>query len=335
MLTQEELKALCSVYGICAGEIGAVIDSSRSEEDKRYNYSIDKKYMLKINNARPVTEEFLTQISRLQDRYRKIGIYCPLLIRNQYGKFGYPFRHEGENYLCFAEEYAVYEIADPEKVDEFKLKKKMLGHLGKLASAYTGIDLVETRSMWSIIDLAPLDEKVDEKQENLDDLTACLREKGYGKLAPQLQEANQAARAVILEHFSELPRCVYQGDLNLSNLLVDEKGEFAGIIDFNMFGTEVNINCFLNETMWGGEKAVFEEKSAAEILREMQEKQKELLEGIWKYYTPNEVEKKCIPAYQKVIYLSLYPNVVLWKHLLQTQQHTEKVLELLRLILAV
>lgn len=30
----------------------------------------------------------------------------------------------------------------------------------------------------------------------------------------------------------------------------DDNGHFKGIIDFNMFGTEVNINCFLNESMY-------------------------------------------------------------------------------------
>ena len=61
---------------------------------------------------------------------------------------------------------------------------------------------------------------------------------------------NFSARSKIKDHISILPKCVYQGDLNSSNILLDDNNKFCGLIDFNMYGTEVNINCFLNESMY-------------------------------------------------------------------------------------
>ena len=43
---------------------------------------------------------------------------------------------------------------------------------------------------------------------------------------------------------------MYQGDLNNSNILIKDN-HFYGLIDFNLSGTEVNINCFLAETNRG------------------------------------------------------------------------------------
>ena len=63
---------------------------------------------------------------------------------------------------------------------------------------------------------------IDEKQENLDNLIKKLKEKGYNKLASKLVDENIKARNKIELSLNELPRCVYQGDLNYSNILVDD-----------------------------------------------------------------------------------------------------------------
>ncbi|MBP5729144.1 MAG: phosphotransferase, partial [Clostridia bacterium] len=46
--------------------------------------------------------------------------------------------------------------------------------------------------------------------------------------------------------YRNLPRCVFQGDENFSNILVDENRHFAGFIDFNLAGTEVIVNQLAN-----------------------------------------------------------------------------------------
>ena len=137
----------------------------------------------------------------------------------------------------------------------------------------------------------------------------------------------------IEKYLQQLPRCVYQGDLNESNILVDEQGNFSGIIDFNMFGTEVNINCFLNETMYYLECEDFETLSAKEIFRKMNLEQNQLLKGIIKEYPLNALERAMWQHYRKIIYMSFYPNTILLVSLLSESEYVDKVLELLDLIL--
>lgn len=97
--------------------------------------------------------------------------------------------------------------------------------------------------MWSLFDLAPLDNDVDEKQENLDMLVEHLTAIKEDSLAKELIAFNEQLRNRIKPIHNQLPQCVIQGDLNFSNLLVAD-GHFKGLIDFNMAGTEVNVNHF-------------------------------------------------------------------------------------------
>lgn len=147
-----------------------------------------------------------------------------------------------------------------------------------------------------------------------------------------LRAQNEIARAELQKKYKILPRCVYQGDLNFSNILIDENNKFKGLIDFNMAGTEVNINNFLNETAYYLEEQDFVNLSAEEIHNKMERKQRELLDIILKNYSLNEEEKNCITLYKRIMDMSLYPNVMLWIHLIRNDKHSEKVLQLLRLI---
>lgn len=83
---------------------------------------------------------------------------------------------DGRTYYVYVEEYAIYKIAKDVK-DEDKLKREMMEHIGILAAEYSGVDLMETPSMWTILDLHPLDKEVDESQDNLNRLITVLKEK--------------------------------------------------------------------------------------------------------------------------------------------------------------
>ena len=181
------------------------------------------------------------------------------------------------------EEFAIYPVCP----DELTLdRKEVLAHVGKLAAKYSGVDLSPIRSMWSIIDLAPLDVDVDEKQENANLLCDALNAAGYPDLAEKVNVLNEQMRSVIVNDYLALPRCVYQGDMNSSNEL-HQDGHFVGLIDFNMAGTDVNINVFVNETNWFPEDAEFDNMPVDEILRRIDAEQAELLEGIFENYTIN------------------------------------------------
>lgn len=339
MIEEKRIRSILEQYEVYEVSIDDFFDTSHGDGDIRYNYVINQKYVLKINSSDVLTETFLQGIAQLAEHYRTIGVWCPRLQKTKDGHFLYSFMDNNCTYFCYIEEYAFgkaqsgkgWRIAGDD-IDFYELKTEMLAHVGRLAANYTGKNMVEHRSMWSIIDLAPYDAGMDEKQENLNELVLALRRHGYEVLAEKIEKQNTECRVNIKKYFDKLPRCVYQGDLNPTNLLVDEKQHFVGLIDFNMYGTEVNVNCFLNESMYFLREIDFLELTAAEIVEKMNRIQKRLLSVILEHYTFNEAEEKVYAEYKKVIDLSFFPNVMLWIELLEKKEYEDKVLALLELL---
>lgn len=205
----------------------------------------------------------------------------------------------------------------------------MLGHLGKFASEYVNVDLMETKSMWSLIELSPYDNGIDEKQDNFNELISCLKAVNQINLVEELNELNRSSRNKIKEYMERLPRCVFQGDLNDSNILVDKYGKFQGLIDFNMCGTEININCFLNESMYYITQDDFEKLTGLEILNKVIRVQEDLLTVITSQYRFNQDEQEAKYYYNNIIYTSFWPNVALMIQLINENRHVDKVIEFL------
>ena len=63
------------------------VDSSQGEDDIRHNYIIDKKYVLRLNSAKVMTEERLTELNTLIERYRSFGMKAPLFLKAENGSF--------------------------------------------------------------------------------------------------------------------------------------------------------------------------------------------------------------------------------------------------------
>lgn len=329
MLTDDDIRGLCGRFGIRWEGQSRLIDSSRSDEDIRWNIVLDGRWVLRVNTPGIMTESRLAGIARLIDRYRSIGLVCPRYIPSAAGPFLIPW---GEH-VCYLSEYADLPLAEETALDdEAAFQREVAEHLGRLAARFTGVDLMPVRSMWSIIELAPLDVDMDEKQENLLTLTAKLREIGEAGLAREAEDADKRHREAIAPLMPRLPSCVYQGDLNWSNLLVRD-GHFAGLIDFNMSGTEVNVNCFLNETD-ALETSWLKTMPGAEVYRRMLEEQDDKMALILRHYSLNEDERRVLEHYRAIIMLCQYPHVVWFCRLLEDPRRRAEILTLLRLIIA-
>ena len=194
MLSQTEIADILKHYGISIETEPHCIDSSHGDRDLRLNYILDNKYVLKINSVISMWEERLQEISRLIDRYRRIGLYCPRLIPTLSGALSVELKMADERFTCFVEEFSAYPAYGWETDHD---RRDVIEHLGILASKYTNVDLSETRSMWSILDLAPLDVEIDEKQENTNLLTEALLENGYPDLAQRVSSFNDQLRREI------------------------------------------------------------------------------------------------------------------------------------------
>lgn len=287
---------------------------------------------MKITNSAALSEEKLTDISRLISHYNDIGVYTPKLIHTAGDKYLVEFRSGASIYFCYMEEKAKYSFCDIDLEKSYLFRRQVVRHLGLLATKYTNRWLSKSRSMWSIIELSEFDVDIDEKQQNFNDLICSLSKHGYVELVKNLVDMNNKSRNMIEDNLTELPCCVYQGDLNNSNILVDDKQEFKGIIDFNMFGTEVNINCFLNESMYYISEKDFDRLSGTDVFNRCLEVQKSLMNEILHSYKLNDLERTMIEEYNNVIFSSFYPNVQLFIRLLDKSVHVEKVLEFLKML---
>lgn len=325
-LTLQELREIMRDFGLRVQSLSRFVDTSHGAEDLRFHYILDDAYVLKLCSAHVVTESRLQQISRLIDRYRSIGVYCPRLLPTRSGALSYTLEKEGKQFTCYVEEFAQY---PPLPEDAPYDRREVVAHLGLLAARYTGVDLSPTRSMWSIIDLAPLDVGIDEKQENANMLVTALKEQGYAELAGQVDALNTSLRESILTVFADLPRCVYQGDLNASNLLFDQ-GHFVGLIDFNMAGTDVNINVFANETNWFPEEKDFDALSVEEILCKQDNEQATTMAPVLRHYTLNAQEQYALPRYRRIVNLFQYPNVCAMVYYLKQETRRTKCASLIQ-----
>lgn len=164
-------------------------------------------------------------------------------------------------------------------------------------------------------------------QENINLLCDALNDKALSK---RIRFLNDQARNHIKKYFDLLPRCVFQGDLNPTNILVDDNNTFKGIIDFNMFGTEVNINCFLNESMYYFEDDDFKLYSVSELIERINNIQGKLMSRILEYYQLNDVEIAVYDDYRFIINIGFYPNVMLMVRTLQESE--QKVVEFLTMV---
>ena len=118
----------------------------------------------------------------------------------------------------------------------------------RFAERFRDFDLSDTVGMYSLFDLDPYDAAigVDEKQQNFNALVKKLNALDQTALSERLSARHDAVRARLYAIYRELPRVFVQDDANESNVLVDENGRFAGLIDFNLAGTEVVVNTFAN-----------------------------------------------------------------------------------------
>ena len=178
---------LLSKFQIRHAEKVEFVDSSQGEDDIRHNYIIDKTYVLRLNSANVMTEERLTELNTLIERYRSFGMKAPLFLKAENGSFVVEL--DGKN--CYLSEYLDLPLAEDVKFRcREDLIRQRLVFISRFAQTFKNVDLVETVSMFSIFDLAPYDKlsglDIDEKQENTDILVEVLREYGCGELADRV-----------------------------------------------------------------------------------------------------------------------------------------------------
>jgi len=314
------------------------VDSSQGEDDIRHNYIIDKKYVLRLNSAKVMTEERLTELNTLIERYRSFGMKAPLFLKAENGSF--VVEQDGKN--CYLSEYLDLPLAEDVKYRcREDLIRQRLVFISRFAQTFKNIDLVETVSMFSIFDLAPYDKlsglDIDEKQENLNQLVVDLTQAGYVELAQKVNAKNEELRRQLRPIYKDLPRCVFQGDENFSNLCVDENDQINGLFDFNMSGTEVIANYLANNAFMGHfcyEDEILDKHTPKEVLQILLDAFRQSTALICEHYSFTEPEFSAYQLYGKIAMISAYWNTSAFAEFLQQEKYKEKIVAIIELILA-
>ena len=330
-LSTSDIEKILACYGIPLLALDEERDSSRGEDDLRYHYFINGQYVLHCAWGMPMDEERLQEIAALIRHYHSIQVYCPPMIQATNGRYSVKYSTGGKEFICYLDEKAPYPNAEEEGEWE-QIHPECCRVLGKLAALYTGKNLSSCNSMWALIDLPPWGGEMDEKQENALQLAEDIEKAGNPALSRHLLAFDRLVRNRIQKDYKRLPRCAFQGDLNASNILVED-GRMKGLLDFNLSGTEVNINCFLNETDSFPEEADILSKNAATLWNDAIAAQQRKLDEVFRFYSLNDLEKDLLPWYRVNVFLFQWPNVCLMEKLLKNDQTKEAIYRLIEYII--
>ena len=320
-----------SKFGIGSANTIQLIDTTHDARDVRLNYIIDKKWVLRFCNAPDMAEKRMGELNRLIGRYRAMGFLCPAFIADDNGNYLHPWKH----FLCYLSEYIDRPLAsDMELNDEEQLTFQVAGNVALFAETYRDVDLSETMGMYSLFELSPFDipNGMDEKQDNFNKLIRLLRNEEEDDLAVRLEIRHTDIRCKLKAVFRELPRCVFQGDENFSNVLIDDAQHFVGFIDFNLAGTEVIINQLVNLAGFDyDEKQTNPEGAKARLdfaIRYFHDQISRML----RIYHATEKERQAMIWYAWIVMVAQWPNFCFFKKAIHDGVLKNEILELLSLI---
>ena len=305
----DDLLSLLGLYGIETMDRVGLIDTSYDEADIRWNYIVDNTYVLRLTNAPEMTEERFADLNRLIARYADFGLRCPAFLPGTDGRFF----HRWKELQAYLSEYIDLPTADKAGLSQEEkdaLRGEVVLSIARFMERYKGVDLSPTMGMYSLFDLCPFDVPlgIDEKQQNLNDLCAALRKAGEEGLAQRLTAKNEEVRARLLPVYKALPRCVTQADEGFTNVLLDGEKHMAGLIDFNLSGTDVCVNLIANNAILDlddlGDKPFDPADALEQMLAGFGRNAARMLE----VYHASEMERDALVGYAWIALVSQYPN---------------------------
>ncbi|MBR4905881.1 MAG: phosphotransferase [Clostridia bacterium] len=326
----EDVAALLLAYGISKPHTIGLLDSSHGADDIRWNYVIDRKYVLRFCNAPEMTESRMEDLNRLIGRYREFGFRCPAFLKAKGGRF---FR-SWNALAVYLSEYIDLPLGEESgEKEKDALRSEVVRSIARFMERYKGVDLIPTMGMYSLFELCPFDVPlgIDEKQQNTDTILKTLRGIGEEALAAKLERKNDSIRAHLLSVYKALPRCVTQGDENLSNVLVD-KDRVAGLIDFNLAGTDVCVNLIANNADF--DLDVFHDRpvDVAQTLETALENYRRNARMMLSEYHATEEERSVLPYYAWIALASQYPYACAFSDRVKKEACRESTLALLEMI---
>ncbi len=224
-------------------------DSSRGERDYRraccVTYNSGRRLVIKIAKDCFTTGERIQGWNDLIERYNRAGIYAPKIVADTGGQIC--FWESG--YMVYAEEYKRFLCADEftPKVEPREYEADVYRMIGKIAALPPTI--VRWNSAYSLYDTFCEEDFAAENYECAEEWWRIFQWAAPEKRAvvDQIWNTYLRIRQELETEYRALPKTAFQADLNHTNIMLDDKRHFAGIMDFKLSGTETILNYALCE----------------------------------------------------------------------------------------
>ena len=259
-----------------------------------------EKYVIKISQNDFTSPERIAVWKRCAEEYRKLGYYCPVIFPSKQG--GFPqVAYKGHRCIAYMEEFCKYTAAEPRGEEHSQEKKPFDTKWADAAWMMTakvaakGFDFCSFPSGYCLFETFCPSDQTDEVMEN------ALEWKKYAstlpeRFQPQVQRIWQrwlVNRQELEQIYPKLPTSVFQADLNPTNLLLDDRGQFVGVFDFNLCGRDVFLNYLFREIHWQYDDEY--------LLK--------TLENVSKVYSFSDLEKQAAPLLYRCLKPLWFPEI--------------------------
>ena len=255
----DEIKRIFALFFDGAPIDSYTIDTSRGDADFRATFIVEtdagEKNVLKLADNDFTFSEKIAVWQRTVDEYRKLGYYCPKIFRDRSGRFP-TVDYGGHRCVAYVEEFAPFRPVEDRFLDDFgqndslynSYKREIWRMTARIAAQH--FDYTRYPSAYCLFETFCPSDKTDEVLES------ALNWKEYADKLPyefkeqveRIWRAWTDNRAALEPVYKKLPASVFQADLNASNVLLNDEGQFVGVYDFNLCGREIFLNYLMRES---------------------------------------------------------------------------------------
>ena len=286
-------------------------NTSHGDDDFRETLLVDfgnEKIVVKLSSNGFTDEKHLALWERIAKEYRDLGYYCPQYIRALDGTFP-TILYKGKNCIAWGEEFSKYRSAEELISDKFAdtklvkdgwytfLEDAMIMDAKVASCHFDYTNLPSAYCMFEVFDPADECDETTEDAKKWLAIAKTLPEK-YSDRVERIWNNWLEARRELEKIYHKLPTSVFQADINDTNVLLDEDGNFKGVYDFNIGGREVYINYIIRQAPYVSTHEIYEGLESDETFLK---RVLHALDIAKKVYTFSDLEKKAAPLLYKCI----------------------------------
>lgn len=286
-------------------------NTSHGEEDFRETLLVDfgdEKIVIKLSSNGFTDEKHLVLWERIAKEYRNLGYYCPQFIRSLDGSFP-TVSYKDRECIVWGEEFSAYKSADELIQTRFSdthlvkdgwytfLEDAMIMD-AKVAARH--FDYTDMPSAYCMFELFDPNDKTDETTEDAEKWLAVAKAlpERYFAQVERIWNNWLEARKNLEKIYHKLPTSVFQADINDTNVLLDDDGNFKGVYDFNIGGREVYINYIVRQAPYVSTWSEYDELEKKDVFLN---RVLHALDIAKKAYVFSDLEKEAAPLLYKCI----------------------------------